>query len=78
MTIPMAQELKKMGVQVSVVAVSNLDTDAIKEMAHVATSPVLKHVFRVQSVGKLAYVFDMALEKLKSGQYKVKPYKSPC
>ncbi|XP_028399501.1 collagen alpha-1(XII) chain-like [Dendronephthya gigantea] len=78
MTVPKAQELKKMGVQISVVAVSDLDTDAIKEMAHVASSPAIKHVFRVQSVGKLAYVFDMAFEKLKSGQYKVKPYRSPC
>ena len=77
-TIPSAKELKNMGVQIAVVAVGSQDRDAIKEMAHLASSPALNNVFRVHSVGEIVYVFKMALEKMKSGHFTVRPYKSPC
>ena len=77
-TIPNAKKLKNMGVQISVVAVGNLGTHAIKEMANIASSPAQKHVFRIKKNSDLVYIFELALEKLKSGKYKAKPYKSPC
>ncbi|XP_028394746.1 integrin alpha-D-like [Dendronephthya gigantea] len=79
LTIPNAEKLKKnLGVQISVVAVGDLDTLAIQEMAGIASSAPEKHVFRIRKISDLVYIFEMALEKLNSGKLQAKPYQSPC
>ena len=45
-TIPNARRLKNMGVEIFIVAVGNLGTRAIKEMANIASPPAEKHIFR--------------------------------
>ena len=76
LTIPNAQKLKNIGVEIFVIAVGN-HIDGIDEMAKVASYPPDKYVFRVNKNSDLIYVFELAWKKVIKG-YEAKPYKSPC
>ncbi|CAB4008107.1 Retrovirus-related Pol poly from transposon, partial [Paramuricea clavata] len=76
LTIPNAKKLKDMGAEIFVVAVGD-HMYGIDEMAKVASYPPEKYIYRVKTNSGLLYVFELALEKVRSG-YKAKPYASPC
>ena len=77
-TIPNAQKLKNIGVQVSVIAVGHhIPLEGIKEMAKVASYPAGHNVYRVSTNSKLVYVFDVISSILKK-THLPKLKKSPC
>ena len=79
LTVPNAQKLKNIGVEIFVVAVGNENMPGIPEMAQVASYPPENHVFRVEKNSDGMYVFELALEKVSNNKYKAKkPLADPC
>ena len=79
LTVPNAEKLKNIGVEIFVVAVGNSAMPGIPEMAKVASLPPEKHVFRVESYVSGKYVFELALEKISKNKYvPIKPLANPC
>ena len=79
LTVPNAQELKAIGVEIFVVAVGDKNMPGIPEMARVASRPPETHVFRVEKNSDAKYVFELALEKVSNNKYKAKkPLADPC
>ncbi len=78
-TIPNAQKLKDNGVEVFVIAVGGKHITGIDEMAHMASYPPAKFLFRVEKVGDFFEVVKLAIKEVAPGQYKIlKKYVSSC
>ena len=74
-TLDSAKRIKNSipGLEIFVVAVGSY-VNGIDEMAKVATYPPLDHVYRVEKVSDLEYVFKLALKKMNPKKYiAVKP-----
>ena len=79
-TINSAKNLKSIhaaNVKISVVAVGKY-IHGIDEMAKVASYPPEKHVYRVEKLSELKYVFELALKKMNRKYVAIKPPKSLC
>ena len=77
-TIPNAQKLKNIGVQVSVIAVGHhIPLEGIQEMAKVASYPAGHNVYRVTTNSDLVYVFNLISSILKK-THLPKSYIPPC
>ena len=78
LTIPNAQKLKNIGVDIYVIAVGNsIPLKGIQEMAKVATYPPGYHVFRATTNSDLVYVFKVISSILKK-THLPPSYNSPC
>ena len=78
-TIPNAQKLKNVGVEIFVVAFGNRHMSGINEMAHIATFPPKDYLFRVETPGGFLALVNLAIKEVAPGKYKsLKKYKSSC
>ena len=77
-TVPNAQKLKNIGVQVSVIAVGHrIPLEGIQEMAKVASYPANDNVYRVSTNGDFVYVFKIISSILRK-TFLPKSSTSPC
>ena len=77
-TIPNAQMLKNIGVQIGVIAVGHhIPLEGIQEMAKVASYPAGDNVYRVSTNNGLVYVFKIISSILRK-THLPKRNKSPC
>lgn len=78
LTVPNAEKLKGINVEIFVVAVGNTNMRGIPEMVRVASSPPETHVFRVERNSDMKYAFELALEKINYTYKAKKPLPNPC
>ena len=79
LTVPKANALKGIGVDIFVVAVGSY-ISGIDEMVKVASSPPEKHVFRFEKNSAFWEVVKLAIQEVNPGKYTVLngQYDPPC
>ena len=70
LTIPKADELKKSGVQIFVVAVGSY-IEGVDELVNVASSPPEQFLFRVESLEGFLQIVQLAVKEILPGKYVV-------
>ena len=66
LTIPKADELKNIGVQIFVVAVGSY-IDGIDELAKVASTPPEQFLFRVENLDRFLHIVQLAIKEIAPG-----------
>lgn len=79
LTVPKAQELKKAGVKIFVVAVGSY-IHGIDEMVRVASHPPEDHLFRVKKLDGFLKIIKLIIQKVSPSKYAIikGQYTTPC
>ena len=79
LTVPKAQELKKAGVKIFVVAVGR-HINGIDEMVRVASYPPKDHLFRVKKLDGFLQIIKLIIQKVSPSKYAIikGQYTTPC
>ena len=79
LTVPNANALKSIGVEIFVVAVGQY-IYGIDELVNVASNPPEHHVFRTRSLNKFYDVVKLVLKKVAPAKYQIVAgqYEPPC